>query len=72
MGRINLYFVIVFIFLFQDCQSVRSVFDQNLYEEVLDPVLCAQQLNFLASNGTIFRLWCMFSYYYKHFNNSNI
>lgn len=40
-------------------------FDSRIYEDVLDPELCAKQLRYLTTNDTMLMATCKYSYVIK-------
>lgn len=39
-------------------EAVHPPFDPNIYEEILDPELCAKQIEYLISNDTLLMMTC--------------
>lgn len=43
-----------------DIEASHPPFDQSIYEDVLDPEMCAKQLDYLIANDTILTLTCKY------------
>lgn len=48
----------------QYLSDFRSVYDQNLYESVLDATLCDEQMNFLVNDSI--GLQCEYLYFFEY------
>lgn len=43
-----------------DSEVRHPPFDQNIYENVLDPKLCAEQMKYLTTNDTMLMVTCKY------------
>lgn len=43
-----------------DLEAVHPPFDQSIYEEALDPEMCARQLQYLITNDTLLMITCKY------------